>query len=40
VEAEDFSSPSIVVVGQVVLQRVASCAPAPADASMPLPLPS
>jgi len=40
VEAEDFSAPSIVVVGQVVLQRVASCAPPPADASMPLPLPS
>jgi len=36
-EAEGFSSPSIVVVGEVVAQRVASCAPEPADAEMPIP---
>jgi len=37
VEAEGFGSPSIVVVGEVVNQRVAACAPQPADAEMPLP---
>ena len=37
VEAEGFASPSIVVVGEVVAQRVASCAPEPADAEMPIP---
>jgi uroporphyrin-III C-methyltransferase len=37
VEAEGFVSPSIVVVGEVVAQRVASCAPEPADAEMPIP---
>jgi uroporphyrin-III C-methyltransferase len=36
-EAEGFSSPSIVVVGEVVAQRVAPCAPEPADAEMPIP---
>jgi uroporphyrin-III C-methyltransferase len=38
VEAEDFCSPAIVVIGSVVEQRVAACAPAPADADMPIPL--
>jgi len=38
VEAEGLASPSIVVVGEVVAQRVAACAPEPADAEMPLPL--
>lgn len=38
VEAEGFAAPSIVVVGAVVAQRVAACAPQPADAEMPLPL--
>jgi len=37
VEAEGFASPSIVVVGEVVAQRVAACAPEPADAEMPIP---
>jgi len=37
VEAEGFGSPSIVVVGEVVAQRVESCAPEPADAEMPIP---
>jgi uroporphyrin-III C-methyltransferase len=37
VEAEGFASPSIVVVGEVVAQRVESCAPEPADAEMPFP---
>ena len=37
VEAEGFASPSIVVVGEVVAQRVEACAPEPADAEMPLP---
>jgi len=37
VEAEGFASPSSVVVGEVVAQRVASCAPEPADAEMPIP---
>ena len=37
VEAEGFASPSIVVVGEVVAQRVESCAPEPADAEMPIP---
>jgi uroporphyrin-III C-methyltransferase len=36
-EAEDFRSPAIVVIGSVVEQRVAACAPAPADADMPIP---
>ena len=36
-EAEAFASPSIVVIGDVVSQRVASCAPPPADAEMPIP---
>jgi uroporphyrin-III C-methyltransferase len=35
--AEAFSSPAIVVVGQVVAQRVAACAPAPAAVEMPIP---
>ena len=37
VEAEGFASPSIVVVGEVVNQRVAACAPEPADVTMPIP---
>jgi len=37
VEAEGFASPSIVVVGEVVAQRVEACAPEPADAEMPIP---
>ena len=37
VEAEGFASPSIVVVGEVVNQRVAACAPKPAEAEMPIP---
>ncbi|MCP9917661.1 uroporphyrinogen-III C-methyltransferase [Cyanobium sp. ATX 6F1] len=37
VEAEGFESPSIVVIGQVVEERVPSCAPAPADVELPIP---
>ncbi len=37
VEAEAFGSPSIVVIGQVVSERVAACAPLPADVEMPVP---
>ncbi|MFO7629138.1 MAG: uroporphyrinogen-III C-methyltransferase [Prochlorococcaceae cyanobacterium] len=37
-EAEGFSSPSIVVVGEVVNQRVVGCAPEPAAVQMPIPL--
>jgi uroporphyrin-III C-methyltransferase len=37
VAAEGFASPSIVVVGQVVAERVEACAPQPADAEMPIP---
>ena len=37
VRQEQIHSPAIVVIGQVVAQRVASCAPAPADAEMPIP---
>ena len=36
-EALALASPSIVVIGEVVNQRVASCAPPPADAEMPIP---
>lgn len=32
-----FGSPSIVVIGHVVLERVPACAPPPADAEMPIP---
>lgn len=39
VEAEGFASPSIVAVGQVVAQRIAVCAPEPAEVVMPIPLP-
>jgi uroporphyrin-III C-methyltransferase len=38
VEAEALASPSIVVIGEVVNQRVPSCAPEPADVTMPIPL--
>jgi uroporphyrin-III C-methyltransferase len=37
VEAERFHSPSIVVIGEVVAQRVAACAPQPARVTMPIP---
>lgn len=36
-EAEGFSSPSIVVIGEVVNQRVPACAPQPAAVEMPIP---
>jgi uroporphyrin-III C-methyltransferase len=34
-----LTSPSIVVIGEVVNQRVISCAPEPAAVEMPIPLP-
>jgi uroporphyrin-III C-methyltransferase len=37
-EAQGFASPSIVVVAEVVAQRVEACAPEPADAELPIPL--
>jgi uroporphyrin-III C-methyltransferase len=37
VEAEGFESPAIVVIGQVVAERVPACAPLPAAAEMPIP---
>jgi len=37
VEAEGLASPSIVVIGEVVNQRVPQCAPEPADVTMPIP---
>ncbi|MCP9772032.1 uroporphyrinogen-III C-methyltransferase [Synechococcus sp. Tobar12-5m-g] len=37
VEAESFESPAIVVIGQVVAERVPACAPLPAEADMPIP---
>ncbi len=37
VEALGFGSPSIVVIGQVVEERVALCAPEPAEVEMPIP---
>ncbi len=37
VEAEGFESPSIVVIGQVVEERVPTCAPVPADVDLPIP---
>jgi len=37
---EGFRSPAIVLIGAVVGQRVAACAPAPADAEMPIPFQS
>jgi uroporphyrin-III C-methyltransferase len=36
-EAQAFTSPSIVVVGEVVAQRVSACSPAPAAVEMPIP---
>jgi uroporphyrin-III C-methyltransferase len=36
-EAATFASPSIVVVGEVVAQRVPACAPQPAAVEMPIP---
>ena len=38
VRAAELASPSIVVIGEVVNQRVASCAPKPAEVEMPIPL--
>lgn len=38
VRQEGLASPAIVVVGAVVGERVAACAPLPADTAMPLPL--
>ncbi|MEB3259340.1 MAG: uroporphyrinogen-III C-methyltransferase [Cyanobacteriota bacterium] len=38
VEDAGLSSPAIVVIGAVVAQRVASCAPCPASVVMPIPL--
>jgi uroporphyrin-III C-methyltransferase len=35
--AGNFASPSIVLVGQVVAQRVEACSPAPAAVEMPIP---
>jgi uroporphyrin-III C-methyltransferase len=37
VRQEGLSSPAIVVIGRMVAERVAACAPAPADAEMPIP---
>jgi uroporphyrin-III C-methyltransferase len=37
VEAEGFAAPAIVVVGEVVNQRVAACAPPLAAVAMPIP---
>ena len=37
VAAEGFASPSVVVIGEVVAQRVAACAPEPASVTMPIP---
>ena len=37
VEAEGFASPSIVLVGRVVAQRIPACAPQPAAVEMPIP---
>ena len=34
---EQFASPSIVVVGDVVHQQVSACAPEPAAVTMPIP---
>ena len=36
-EAQGFASPSIVMVAEVVAQRVEACAPEPADAELPIP---
>ena len=37
VEVQGFASPSIVVVGAVVAQRVEACAPEPVNAELPIP---
>jgi uroporphyrin-III C-methyltransferase len=38
VAAASLVSPAIVVIGGVVAQRVAACAPLPAEVVMPIPL--
>ena len=38
VQAAELASPSIVVIGEVVSQRIESCAPEPAMVEMPIPL--
>jgi uroporphyrin-III C-methyltransferase len=38
VQEAELASPSIVVIGDVVSQRVESCAPEPALVEMPIPL--
>jgi len=38
VRQAELASPSIVVIGEVVNQRVESCAPEPAAVEMPIPL--
>ena len=35
--SEGFASPSVIVVGDVVNEQVESCAPQPADVTMPIP---
>jgi uroporphyrin-III C-methyltransferase len=35
--SEGFASPSVIVVGDVVNEQVDSCAPRPADVTMPIP---
>jgi uroporphyrin-III C-methyltransferase len=37
-EAQGFGAPAIVVIGQVVAERVPACAPLPAPVTMPQPL--
>ena len=34
---QEFKSPSIVVVGDVIEQQVEACMPSPADVTMPIP---
>ena len=38
VERDALNSPAIIVIGAVVAERVAACAPAPASVVMPIPL--
>jgi len=39
VHQADLASPAIVVIGEVVNQRVETCAPEPAAVEMPIPIP-